>query len=90
MTGLKAGDLVVNSLYKGVVYLVCNLSPSVANKEWELQLVKIIDRRGEVPMVTSIDLGTRWHTSDALIDGGFRKIGHLDLSNLRVNTNEKS
>ena len=86
---IEAGDLLVNHRYEGVVYLVCHLADGGPSK-WDFQLVKIIDRGNTAPMVCSIAAGTNWHTSDSITEDGFRKIGHLDLSKLRVNTYEKS
>ena len=88
---IKPGDLLVNYRYEGVVYLVCHLADG-GPSTWHFQLVKIIDRNGKrsTPLVCSIGKDSTWHTSDNIIEDGFRKIGHLDLSKIEVDTNEKS
>ena len=88
---IEAGDLLVNHRYEGVVYLVCRLADG-GPSGWDFHLVKIIDRDGKrgTPLVCSIDKYSTWHTSKNLLDAGFRKIGHLDLSKIKVDTNEKS
>ena len=90
---IRAGNLLVNDRYPCVVYLVCHLAEG-GPSEWDFHLVKIIDRSdvrtSRTPLVCNIGKESTWHTSDDLLNDKFRKIGHLDLSTIKVDTSEKS